>query len=230
MGSLGRDKGTGKFAKQPATHFRSRRKSVFYTSLVLIVVVVLPIVVYGIRTRMNILFNWRKGFVQVTDPNEGNTRPSKYDAGPTVLIKEQQMISKELYDEVVKKNKKIESTVKKLEGTVKDLQRQLVQDHDSVWYWCSVIAGELSQKLSIDTALPCEDDHTKEVYLCVQRFLNTLGYYDQAIDGDQGRTKAAVKGFQEAMGLIADGKLGRQTWNAMICEVGKKLIGEVSPE
>ena len=46
----------------------------------------------------------------------------------------------------------------------------------------------------------------------VQRKLRELGYYTGSIDGDFGKeTEKAVKAFQKANGLSADGKVGEQT-------------------
>ena len=46
----------------------------------------------------------------------------------------------------------------------------------------------------------------------VQRKLKELGYYNGSIDGDFGsETEKAVKAFQKANGLTADGKVGEQT-------------------
>ena len=46
----------------------------------------------------------------------------------------------------------------------------------------------------------------------VQRRLKELGYYTGSIDGDFGKeTEKAVKAFQKANGLTADGKVGEQT-------------------
>ena len=46
----------------------------------------------------------------------------------------------------------------------------------------------------------------------VQRKLKELGYYTGSIDGDFGKeTEKAVKAFQKANGLSADGKVGEQT-------------------
>ena len=46
----------------------------------------------------------------------------------------------------------------------------------------------------------------------VQKRLKELGYYNGSADGDFGpATEAAVKAFQRANGLTADGKVGKQT-------------------
>ena len=51
-----------------------------------------------------------------------------------------------------------------------------------------------------------------EAVRTVQRRLKELGYYNGSIDGDFGaETEKAVKAFQKANGLTADGKVGEQT-------------------
>ncbi len=51
-----------------------------------------------------------------------------------------------------------------------------------------------------------------EAVRSVQRRLKALGYYKGSVDGDFGpATEAAVKAFQKANGLTADGKVGKQT-------------------
>jgi Putative peptidoglycan binding domain len=55
----------------------------------------------------------------------------------------------------------------------------------------------------------------------LQRALNTLGYAVGTVDGFYGpKTEAAVKEFQQAAGLTADGVFGPQSLNAMIHRAG----------
>ena len=54
--------------------------------------------------------------------------------------------------------------------------------------------------------------HMKEVQICLQN----AGFYKGKIDGVKGKsTKKAVKEFQKANGLKADGKVGSKTWEAL---------------
>ncbi len=54
--------------------------------------------------------------------------------------------------------------------------------------------------------------HTKEIQAC----LKNAGFYKGKIDGVKGRsTKKAIKEFQKANGLRADGVVGVKTWEAM---------------
>lgn len=50
----------------------------------------------------------------------------------------------------------------------------------------------------------------------VQRALERAGFDPGRIDGKMGKkTKAAIKAFQRAHNLTADGVVGRRTWNAL---------------
>jgi peptidoglycan hydrolase-like protein with peptidoglycan-binding domain len=52
-------------------------------------------------------------------------------------------------------------------------------------------------------------DKNKQIQLVLQR----AGYYKGKIDGKMGpQTKEAIKAFQKAKGLKADGVVGAQTW------------------
>lgn len=50
----------------------------------------------------------------------------------------------------------------------------------------------------------------------IQRALKKAGFYNGAIDGKIGKnTKNAIKRFQEANGLNADGIVGKKTWEKL---------------
>lgn len=52
----------------------------------------------------------------------------------------------------------------------------------------------------------------KEIQAC----LKNAGFYHGEIDGVKGRkTRAAIKKFQKANGLTADGAVGKKTWEAL---------------
>ena len=62
------------------------------------------------------------------------------------------------------------------------------------------------------TPLSMRLGYTGEAVRTVQRKLKELGYYTGSIDGDFGaETEKAVKAFQKANGLTADGKVGEKT-------------------
>lgn len=50
----------------------------------------------------------------------------------------------------------------------------------------------------------------------IQSCLKNAGFYNGEIDGVKGRkTRAAIKKFQKANGLNADGSVGKRTWEAL---------------
>ncbi len=73
-------------------------------------------------------------------------------------------------------------------------------------------------------------DRGDDVYL-LQRVLNLLGYYSLSLDGSYGKgTLAAVKGFQRANGLTADGAAGPKTLDAMRSALDRLLNGPSEAE
>lgn len=62
-----------------------------------------------------------------------------------------------------------------------------------------------------------------------QQQLKTLGYYTLSVDGKYGAGSiAAVRNFQSANGLTADGLLGRVTWNKLFSGSAKAYSGSSS--
>ncbi len=58
----------------------------------------------------------------------------------------------------------------------------------------------------------------------VQIALANAGYNPGAIDGKMGRqTKEAIKAFQKAHNLVADGKVGKKTWDLLREYLYKKI-------
>jgi peptidoglycan hydrolase-like protein with peptidoglycan-binding domain len=58
-------------------------------------------------------------------------------------------------------------------------------------------------------AAPASADRNKEIQIA----LKNAGFYAGAIDGKIGpKTKEAIREFQKAKGLRADGKVGSKTW------------------
>ncbi|MCK9479867.1 MAG: peptidoglycan-binding protein [Firmicutes bacterium] len=61
------------------------------------------------------------------------------------------------------------------------------------------------------------EQNTYDDVLGFQQLLNIFGYSCGAEDAIFGKkTKAACKKFQKQMGIAVDGKLGRETWNAIL--------------
>lgn len=80
-------------------------------------------------------------------------------------------------------------------------------DEDDTQWWTDVDAQDRP------TLRRGSDGHHVEI---LQRLLDQLGFLDGAVDGDFGSgTRAAVKDFQRANGLSADGVVGSGTWTAL---------------
>lgn len=90
----------------------------------------------------------------------------------------------------------------------------------------SASAGEVSaqEKLEIlkeierqsQERLLKEEDSKRARYRQIQKALKDAGYYEGKIDGRFGpKSKAAVKKFQKAQGLVVDGKVGSRTWASL---------------
>ena len=53
----------------------------------------------------------------------------------------------------------------------------------------------------------------------MQTLLTDRGYSAEGVDSDfGGNTEKALKRFQTAYGLEADGECGKMTWQKLICE------------
>jgi hypothetical protein len=65
----------------------------------------------------------------------------------------------------------------------------------------------------------------------IQQALKTKGYYRGPVDGDfGGGTQAAVLAFQRASSLAADGRVGPQTWRALVDTSGDIPAPEIHNE
>lgn len=62
---------------------------------------------------------------------------------------------------------------------------------------------------------------SRGVYVCIlQDGLTTLGYNTGGLDGVFGpRTRESVVSYQNSKGLVADGLVGTNTWNALMADV-----------
>lgn len=95
----------------------------------------------------------------------------------------------------------LESRVQTLENRLQVLEAD-VASTSTTGYSGEVLTGKSSSGATADTM-------TKKQ---IQEALKNAGYYDGNVDGKIGpKTKAALKGFQQSMGLKVDGIAGRNT-------------------
>ncbi len=61
----------------------------------------------------------------------------------------------------------------------------------------------------------------------IQAALKNAGYYNGKVDGIKGRaTRRAIRAFQKANGLTADGVVGNKTWESLSKYAGSGSSGE----
>lgn len=104
------------------------------------------------------------------------------------------------------------SGVEELQTKVSDLERQLQEKDDEV--------RDLEERLSKVKMFDSEEivnaqevDISKVTPKSIQTTLKNAGFYSGTIDGKIGKkTREAIKEFQKANGLKADGIVGKQTW------------------
>jgi peptidoglycan hydrolase-like protein with peptidoglycan-binding domain len=72
---------------------------------------------------------------------------------------------------------------------------------------------------------------SREAVKDIQACLKNAGFYDGKIDGIKGRaTKRAIKAFQKANGLRADGVVGKRTWELLSKYSSGGTHGAAKPE
>ncbi len=104
------------------------------------------------------------------------------------------------------------SGVEELQTKVSDLEKQLQSKDEEI--------RDLEERLSKMKTPETEEivnaqevDISKVTPKSIQTTLKNAGFYSGVIDGKIGRkTKEAIKEFQKANGLKADGTVGKQTW------------------
>jgi len=107
----------------------------------------------------------------------------------------------------------LESRVESVESKQAESERMVSQQSQTIEEIKA--AKESAVKTNITTragkAAPARE-HVKDIQLC----LKNAGFYKGSIDGVKGKgTKKAIKEFQKANGLKADGKVGSKTWEAL---------------
>ncbi|MDD4954632.1 MAG: peptidoglycan-binding protein [Candidatus Omnitrophica bacterium] len=102
-----------------------------------------------------------------------------------------------------------------LQAKISDLEKQLQSKDEEI--------RDLEEKLS-KMKMPETEEivNAQEVDISrvtpknIQAALKNAGFYSGAIDGKIGKkTKEAIKEFQKANGLKADGIVGKQTWSKL---------------
>ncbi len=109
------------------------------------------------------------------------------------------------------KKDSVTAQVQQLRSEISDLETQLKQRDGEI----EGLEKELDRAQSAKSA-PAKTfagDAGKVSSKQIQNALKNAGFYEGRIDGKIGKnTKQAVRAFQEANGLAADGVVGNKTW------------------
>lgn len=99
-----------------------------------------------------------------------------------------------------------------LETRVSELENKLQEKDSQIRSLEDELQGVKQIDVQRTTAMQ-KGDFVKPETKKVQEALKNAGLYDGPIDGKIGtKTKTAIKDFQKANGLKADGVVGQQTW------------------
>lgn len=104
--------------------------------------------------------------------------------------------------------------IQQLQSQISDLEMQLKQRDEEI----QGLESELSKAESAKgTQLKAASGETsKPSSKQIQTALKNAGFYEGPIDGKVGKnTKKAIRTFQEANGLTADGVVGNKTWSKL---------------
>lgn len=104
--------------------------------------------------------------------------------------------------------------MQQLKMRVSDLETQLQQKDDEISYLEQKLA-KTKEKItpSAKKTASAKKSSSSATTKNIQRTLKKSGFYSGPIDGKMGTgTKQAIKEFQKANGLSADGIVGKQTW------------------
>ncbi|MDD5679822.1 MAG: peptidoglycan-binding domain-containing protein [Candidatus Omnitrophica bacterium] len=104
--------------------------------------------------------------------------------------------------------------VQQLQSQVSDLEMQLKQRDEEI----QGLEGELSKADSakVTQSQASVGEAGKASSKQIQTALKNAGFYEGPVDGKIGKnTKKAIRAFQEANGLTADGVVGNKTWSKL---------------
>ncbi len=106
----------------------------------------------------------------------------------------------------------LESRVEGVESKQADVERMTAEQAQALDDLKSVRVPQPNTNISVKPRARAYTGRMKDI----QQALKNAGYYDGKIDGVKGKnTKKAIKDFQKASGLRADGVAGPRTWDLL---------------
>ena len=107
----------------------------------------------------------------------------------------------------------LDARVGSVESKQAESERMVSQQSQTIEELRAQREKAVTTNISTRSAAPVRvKGHMKEIQICLQN----AGFYKGQIDGVKGKsTKKAIKEFQKANGLKADGKVGSKTWEAL---------------
>ena len=106
----------------------------------------------------------------------------------------------------------LESRVESVETKQAEVERTTAEQAQALEDLKASNAPQAKSNISIKSRDDVHGSRMKDI----QQALKSAGYYDGKVDGVKGKgTKKAIKDFQKANGLTADGLVGSRTWDLL---------------
>lgn len=106
----------------------------------------------------------------------------------------------------------LESRVESVETKQAEVERTAAEQAQALEDLKASSAPQAKSNISVKSRDDTRGSRMKDI----QQALKKAGYYDGKIDGVKGKgTKKAIKDFQKANGLMADGMVGSRTWDLL---------------
>jgi murein L,D-transpeptidase YcbB/YkuD len=119
----------------------------------------------------------------------------------------------------------LESRVEGVESKQAEVERLAAEQAQALEDMKSAGMSQAKTNISVKPREGARSEKMKDI----QQALKNAGYYNGNVDGVKGKgTKRAIKEFQKANGLRADGVVGRKTWDLLSKHLSAAAPGSVS--
>jgi len=120
----------------------------------------------------------------------------------------------------------LESRVEGVETKQSDVERMANEQAQRLEDMKAEKQNSVKTNITIKNRSTQSRTHMKEIQTC----LKNAGFYNGKTDGVKGRgTKKAIKSFQKANGLRADGVVGAKTWELLSKYAAGPVTGAAAP-